>query len=144
MTPAERQRKCRAIKRGEWHTIQGTPCDRPNALPAPPGRPVQSLPPPPPASAQKPRALPAPPVTALQKANPANVTGAALALPDVVTSGDALRLSLPAAVANRLRSLLDRQDAGKHLTAAERAEAQGLLDIAEYFVVQRLRQRFAA
>ncbi|MGB7160981.1 MAG: hypothetical protein WBD40_23170 [Tepidisphaeraceae bacterium] len=47
-------------------------------------------------------------------------------------------------MAARLRSLLERQDAGKPLTAAERAEAQGLLDIAEFFVVQRLRQRLAA
>jgi hypothetical protein len=59
-------------------------------------------------------------------------------------SGEALRLSLPPAVATRLRSLLDRHHAGKPLTAAERAEAEGLLDIAEYFVVQRLRQRLAA
>src|SRR5688572_174182 len=91
-TPAERQRKCRAIKRGEWHTIAGTPCDPPNALPAPTSRPAQALPPPPDASAQKPPALPAPaapPVMALQKANPADATGAALALPDVVTSSDA-------------------------------------------------------
>jgi hypothetical protein len=43
-----------------------------------------------------------------------------------------------------LRSLLDRQRAGKPLTAAERAEAHGLLDIAEYFVIQRLRRRLAA
>jgi hypothetical protein len=67
-----------------------------------------------------------------------------LTISDAVTASDASRLSLPPAVAARLRSLLDRQDAGKALTAAERAEAQGLLDIAEYFVVQRLRQRLAA
>ena len=54
------------------------------------------------------------------------------------------RLCLPAGVAARLRSLLDKHQAGKTLTAAERAEAEGLLDIAEYFAVQRLRQRFAA
>ena len=58
---------------------------------------------------------------------------------------DALRLSLPPAVAARLKSLLDRHHAGhKPLTAAERAEAEGLLDIAEFFVVQHLRQRLAA
>jgi hypothetical protein len=51
---------------------------------------------------------------------------------------------LPPAVAARLQSLLEPQEAGKSLTAAERAEAQGLLDIAKYFVVQRLRQRLAA
>ena len=41
-------------------------------------------------------------------------------------------------------TLLERQEAGKSLTANERAEAKGLLDIAEYFVVQRLRRRLAA
>ena len=82
---------------------------------------------------------------AIQKAfPPPQVT--ALALPDAdgPGAGDGLRLSLPPAVAARLRSLLERHEAGKHLTAAERAEAQGLLDIAEFFVVQRLRQRLAA
>ena len=48
------------------------------------------------------------------------------------------------AVADRLRSLVKRHESGKTLSAAERAEAQGLLDIAEYFVVQRLRNRLAA
>ena len=43
-------------------------------------------------------------------------------LSDLVTSSHASRLSLPSAVAARLRSLLERQDAGKPLTAAEHAE----------------------
>ena len=34
---------------------------------------------------------------------------------------------LPIAVAARLRSLLDRQDAGNPLSADERAEAEGLV-----------------
>ena len=64
---------------------------------------------------------------------------------DAGGAGDASRLCLPAAVAARLQSLLDRHHAGnKPLTAAERAEAEGLLDIAEFFVVQRLRHRLAA
>jgi hypothetical protein len=67
-----------------------------------------------------------------------------LAIPDGDGSPDVWRLTLPPAVADRLRSLLDRQHAGKPLTAAERAEARGLLDIAEYFVIQRLRRRLAA
>ncbi len=88
--------------------------------------------------------------TAIQKAfSPENLS---LALPDAdgagvgggVGGGDGLRLTLPPAVEARLRSLLDRHQSGKHLTAAERAEAHGLLDIAEYFVVQRLRNRLAA
>ncbi len=154
-TPAERQAKCRAIKRGEWHTIPGTPCGGPHALPSPTGQPIAALPAPA-ASGETMRALPAPSeptVTAMQKGTPAAcafpatslaLPDTALALSDAVTSGDVLRLSLPPAVAARLRSLLERQDAGKPLTAAERDEAQGLLDIAEFFVLQRLRQRFAA
>jgi L-amino acid N-acyltransferase YncA len=88
------------------------------------------------------KATPAAPAS---PAAPAAADASALALlSDLVTSSHASRLSLPPAVAARLRWLLERQDAGKPLTAAERAEAQGLLDIAEYFVVQRLRQRLAA
>jgi len=85
-------------------------------------------------------------VTAIQKAFSLDAT--ALALADADGASDGLRLSLPPAVAARLRSLLDRHagggGAGKTLTAAERAEAQGLLDIAEFFVLQRLRNRLAA
>jgi len=94
-------------------------------------------------------ALPPPatgPVTAIQKAFSLDAT--ALALADADGSSDGLRLSLPPAAAARLRSLLDRHagggGAGKTLTAPERAEAQGLLDIAEFFVLQRLRNRLAA
>src|SRR5688500_17126036 len=83
-TPAQRQAKCRAIKKGTWKTIPGTPCDGPLALPPPPdGRPIQFGPPtartaslPAPVAAH---ALPAPPVTAMQKAAPA-ADAAALAL----------------------------------------------------------------
>jgi hypothetical protein len=84
-------------------------------------------------------------VTALQKAKP-DAGAAPLALPDAAkVAGETIRLSLPPAVAARLKSLLDRHHAGKQpLTVAERAEAEGLLDIAEYFVVQRLRNRLAA
>jgi len=166
-TPAQRQAKCRALKRGEqWYTLseeqkreRGLPSiyDQ-QALPQPPAQPalpspgghtaVQFGPPPPSRPAA---ALPAPP----KKTLPAPATGTAiqralsgdattLALLDASGGGDGLCLSLPPAVAARLRSLLDRHEAGKTLTAAERAEAQGLLDIAEFFVVQRLRNRLAA
>jgi hypothetical protein len=46
---------------------------------------------------------------------------------------------LPEAVAARLQSLLDRQDAGQPLTAAERAEAEGLVNLAEFLTLLRLR-----
>jgi len=154
-TPAERQAKCRALKRGE----QVYALDISDSLPAElrplPGatnpnhtlawsRKKQAALPGSTASRQ---ALPAPPMTAIQKTLSTSDTALALpdeCAPDSAAPGDALRLSLPPAVAARLRSLLARQDAGKSLTAAQRAEAQGLLDIAEYFVVQRLRRRLAA
>jgi hypothetical protein len=146
-TPAERQRECRARKRGENIYCQAVATSS-GALPLPPPavtRPTPALPPP---QAKAP-ALPAPPVTAIQKATPSASTelGLPRAVPDLAgdAPGETLRLSLPAGVAARLKSLIDRHHAGnKPLTAAERAEAEGLLDIAEYFVVQRLRQRLAA
>lgn len=142
MTPAERQAKRRAIKKGTYYNCQEVKGDGPSstllsegpngpALPAPVKR-TPALP-----------APPAPPVTAIQKTSS---TAGTLALPDAadVSSGESIRLSLPPAVAARLKSLLDRHHAGKNLTAAERAEAEGLIDIAEFFVVQRLRHRLAA
>jgi hypothetical protein len=47
------------------------------------------------------------------------------------------RLRLPAAVAARLQTLLDRQDAGQPLTPAERDEAQGPVDLAEFLTLLR-------
>ena len=140
-TPAERQAKCRAIKRGEWFTYPALPVDRPplsHAL-----LPSGAAPPALPAPKKRPPALPAPPITAIQKAVSAEAKALA-ALPDAGGPDNALRLSLPPAVAARLQSLLERRDAGMPLTDAERAEAQGLLDIAEFFVVQRLRRLLAA
>jgi hypothetical protein len=114
----------------------------------PPDGPAAVALPAPPAPAKK--ELPAPKSssgTAIQKALFSS-DATALALPDAnggeLGAGDGWGLSLPPAVAARLRSLLDRHENGKTLTAAERAEAQGLLDIAEFFVVQRLRKRLAA
>lgn len=54
------------------------------------------------------------------------------------------RLRLPTAVAARLQALLDRQDAGEALTPAERDEAQGLVDLAEFLTLLRLRRQPAA
>lgn len=58
---------------------------------------------------------------------------------DVDLPADLDRLRLPAAVASRLQSLLDRQDAGHPLTAEERAEAEGLVDLADLLTLLRLR-----
>ena len=150
-TAAARQRKCRAIKRGTFKYCQEVPCDDPpapagpNLFAPPPQKQTPALSAPTPS--QQP-ALPAPPSarsTAIQKSLSSD--SRSLALLDEGRggeSGDSPRLCLPPAVAARLRSLLDKHKAGKHLTAAERAEAEGLLDIAEYFVVQRMRRSLAA
>ena len=133
MTAAERQAKCRAIKKGTWECLPVYSSDREAVeaaakhlgLPAP-----QKGPPalPAPAPSQQP-ALPAPPSTAIQKSFASE--SRSLALYEGEESGDGPRFCLPPAVAARLRSLLDRQKAGKLLTGADRAEAEGLLDIAE-------------
>lgn len=44
---------------------------------------------------------------------------------------DPARFRLPEAVAERLQTLLDRQDSGLPLTERERAEAEGLVDLSE-------------
>jgi len=53
---------------------------------------------------------------------------------------DLSRLRLPAAVAARLQTLLDRQDSGNALSVEERAEAQGLVDLAEFLTLLRMRE----
>ena len=52
---------------------------------------------------------------------------------------DLARFRLPVAVAARLRTLLDRQDSGTALTTDERAEAEGLSDLADLLTLLRLR-----
>lgn len=52
---------------------------------------------------------------------------------------DLARFRLPPAVNNRLQQLLDRQDSGERLTAAERKEAEGLVNLAEMLSLLRLR-----
>jgi hypothetical protein len=46
---------------------------------------------------------------------------------------------LPDAVQARLEFLLDQQDAGQPLTAAERREAEGLVALAEFLSLLNLR-----
>lgn len=46
---------------------------------------------------------------------------------------------LPEAVHQRLQHLLDRQDAGEILTASEQQEAAGLIELAEFLSLLRLR-----
>lgn len=46
---------------------------------------------------------------------------------------------LPDAVQERLQYLLDRQDSGKMLTPKERREAEGLVQLADFFSLLNLR-----
>jgi hypothetical protein len=57
---------------------------------------------------------------------------------------DLARFHLPAGVNARLTQLLDRQDRGSSLSAAERLEAEGLVDLAELLTLLRLRAERAA
>lgn len=58
---------------------------------------------------------------------------------DVELPADLARFQLPEAVAARLQTLLDRQDSGQSLTAPEREEAEGLVNLAEFLSLLRLR-----
>lgn len=49
------------------------------------------------------------------------------------------RFQLPAAVQSRLQHLLDRQDLGEPLQPAEREEAEGLVELAEFLSLLNLR-----
>ncbi len=54
------------------------------------------------------------------------------------------RFELPAAVQKRLDALLDRQDRGVPLGEDERREAEGLVEMAEFLSLLRLRAERAA
>ena len=58
---------------------------------------------------------------------------------DVELPGELTRFRLPKAVAARLQTLLDRQDAGQPLSAVEQDEAEGLVNLAEFLTLLRLR-----
>jgi hypothetical protein len=50
---------------------------------------------------------------------------------EVELPGDLRRYRFPKALNHRLTALLDKQDRGEKLTAAERKEAEGLVGVAE-------------
>lgn len=54
-------------------------------------------------------------------------------------TGDLGKFRLPTGVQRRLTELLDRQDQGAHLTAAERREAEGVVELAEMISLLQLR-----
>ena len=58
---------------------------------------------------------------------------------DIELPADLDRFRLPEAVNARLQSLLDRQDGGQPLKPEERAKAEGLVDLAEFLSLLRLR-----
>ncbi len=58
---------------------------------------------------------------------------------EVDLPSDLARFRLPEAVDVRLQTLLDRQDSGQPLTKPERDEAEGLVDLAEFLTLLRLR-----
>ncbi|MBV9123321.1 MAG: hypothetical protein JO112_08190 [Planctomycetes bacterium] len=58
---------------------------------------------------------------------------------EVDLPADLARFRLPEAVAARLQDLLDRQDFGQPLTAKEREEAEGLVSLADFLTLLRLR-----
>jgi hypothetical protein len=58
--------------------------------------------------------------------------------------GDLARFRLPPGVNARLQELLDRQDRGLVLNDSERLEAEGLVDLAEFLTLLRLRAEGAA
>jgi ribosome assembly protein YihI (activator of Der GTPase) len=58
---------------------------------------------------------------------------------EVEVPDDLARFHLPAAVQARLQLLLDRQDAGESLSAAERQEAEGLVDLVDLLSLLRMR-----
>lgn len=60
---------------------------------------------------------------------------------EMPASGDLGRLKLPSGLQNRLHELLDRQDKGIKLTARERREAEGLVEVAEWISLLKLRAR---
>jgi hypothetical protein len=58
---------------------------------------------------------------------------------EVDLPADLAHFRLPGAVAARLQALLDRQDSGQPLSAQERDEAEGLVNLSEFLTLLRLR-----
>jgi hypothetical protein len=63
---------------------------------------------------------------------------------EVLLPEDLERFRLPAALDERLQELLDRQDHGGGLTAAEARQAEGLVELAETLTLLRLRAERAS
>jgi hypothetical protein len=59
----------------------------------------------------------------------------------LVIESDLAQFELPVAVQKRLQTLLDRQDQGEELTVSEREEAEGLVELAEFLSLLKLRSK---
>lgn len=62
-------------------------------------------------------------------------------LVEIEMPDDLAKFELPDGVNERLQMLLDRQDQGEALTSEERLEAEGLVNVAEWLSVLRLRAK---
>lgn len=58
---------------------------------------------------------------------------------DIDLPSDLEKFRLPEAVQQRLDGLLDRQDSGEDLSDNERKEAEGLVDLAEFLTLLKMR-----
>ena len=58
---------------------------------------------------------------------------------EVRMPGDLARFRLPRGVQRRLKELLDKQNEGRALSPRERREAEGLVDLADFLSLLRLR-----
>ncbi|MBE9102419.1 hypothetical protein [Vacuolonema iberomarrocanum] len=65
-------------------------------------------------------------------------------MPEIIEiPAELTHFQLPQAVQNRLQFLLDHQDEGITLSQAERQEAEGLVELAEFLSLLRLRSNRA-
>ena len=64
-------------------------------------------------------------------------------LVEIEMPADLDKFKLPKGVNERLQDLLDRQDRGEELTSPERLEAEGLVNLAEFLSLLRLRAQRA-
>lgn len=62
-------------------------------------------------------------------------------LMQVTINSEILKFELPSAVQLRLQELLDRQEQGIDLSVQERDEAEGLVELAEFLSLLRLRSQ---
>jgi len=69
------------------------------------------------------------------------INTSATVLLEIELPGNWEALKLPEGVQQRLQSLLNGQDSGIELTSEERKEAEGLVDLADWLSLLRLRAR---